>query len=311
MNCFMKMSISRLFLVVAIFFVANGIADAQISKNKVEVEPFTAVKAANDFKIRIVKSDSYMVESTVNEALKDYVQIAVNDGVLNIYFEDKKVSPEAMKQFRGRNAPSPVFDVLVSCPAQIKDVSLQGNTVLLDFSEVADTNSVRFTIAENAKVESANVKSSLVSINTSRRGSCNMNVVADKLSIDSKGSASHVIKQEVNDCEVNLGSNISLQLNGKSETLGFTSSGTCKAILNGESGFARFKLSGSSNINAINLNTKEANVEMNSICILSVNASDWVFINISNGASLTFAGEPQIHINSVRNASVLRYKDSD
>lgn len=311
MNSYMNMSFSRLFILVAMCFSAIGIADAQIYRNKVEVEPFTAVKAANDFKIRMVKSDRYMVESTVNESLKDYVQIAVSDGVLNIYFEDKKVSPEIMKQFRGRNSAAPVFDVLVSCPAQIKDVSLQGNTVLLDFAEVADTSSISFNVVENAKIESASVKSSQVSLSTSRRGSCNMNVVADKFSIDSKGSATHTINQEVKDCEVNLGSNVSLQLDGSSETLGFTSSGTCKAILNGSSGFARFKLSGSSNINAINLDTKEANVEMNSICILSVNASEWIFINISNGASLTFAGEPQIHINSVRNASVLRYKDSE
>lgn len=307
----MKRNLSKFFIVVLMSIAGITMANAQVTKYAVEVEPFTSVKLSNDFKLKMVRSDSYTVEATVSEVLKDYVQIGVVDGVLNVYLEDKKVTSEVMRPFRGRNAPAPVFDIVVSCPSVIKDVSLNGNSVLLDFSEVADTSAIKFSIVENAKIEAAQVKSSSVSVSTNRRGSCNMKVIADKLSIDAKGSASLVINQEVKDCDITLGSNISLQLNGKSETLGFTSGGTCKAILNGESNFARFNISGSSNVNALNMKTKEANVEMNSICILNVNASDWIFINISNGASLSYSGEPQIHINSVRNASVLRYKESE
>lgn len=306
----MKMRLTKLFIAMLLGVAGMNLADAQVTRYNVDVDAFNSIKASNDFKLKFVKGDSYSVEATVNEILKDFVQIAVTDGVLNVYFEDKKVTAEVMKPFRGRNAAAPIFDVVVTCPSVIKNLELLGNAVVLDFAEVADTSAINISISENAKIESATIKSSELNLSTHRRGSCKMDVNADKFTLSAKGSAELTINQDVKDSDVTLGSNISLQLNGKSETLNFTSSGTCKSILNGESSYTRFNISGSSNINALNLNSKEANVNMNSICVLSINASEWIFINISNGSSLTYSGEPQIHINSIRNASVLRYNDS-
>lgn len=303
---FVKFALALLFV-----FAGMNAAHAQIARYKLAVEPFTAIKASNDFKVKMSKSNDYTVEVTVNEVLKEFVQVAVTEGVLHVYFEDKKVTAEIMKPFRGRNSPAPIFDVVVTCPAVIRDVSLEDNASLLDFANVADPEEIRLSVVENAKITSADIESKSASVSTARRGACELKVKAENFKLDAKGSSSISIEQDVKDSEINIGTNISLQLKGKAETMNFNSSGTCKAILNGEADYARFNIVGSSNINALNMKSKEANVEMNSICMLSVTASDWIFINISNGASLTFAGEPQIHINNVRNASVLRYKESE
>lgn len=307
----MKRFISRFICILIAGSVASAmVANAQIAQYKLELEPFTSITASNSFKLNIVPGESYAVEVTVNEVLKDFVQVGVSEGVLNVYFEEKKVSSEIMKPFRGRNASAPVFNAVVTVPAVIRNLTLRDEVVLLGFENVADTSSFNLDIAGNVNIKSAQISSSEVTVNSARKAGGQLNIAADKLSLVAKGSAEIAVNQEVKDAEYNISTNVDLLVNGKSETMKLISGGTCKAIINGEADFARYQLAGSSNVNALNLKAKEANVEMNSICTLQQAASEWVFINVSNGATLIYAGEPQIHINSVRNASVLRYQEA-
>lgn len=307
----MKRFISRFICILIAGVLASTVAaNAQIAQYKLELEPFTSVTVGNSFKVNLVKGESYSVEVTVNEVLKDFVQVAVSEGVLNVYFEEKKVSSEIMKPFRGRNASAPVFNAVVTVPAGVKNLSLKDEVVLLGFDDVADTAAFNLDMAGNVSVKSAQISSNTVTVNSSRKAGGQLKVIADKLSLTAKGSADLIVDQEVKDVEYNISTNVNLLVNGKSETLKLISAGTSKVIINGETEFARYQLSGSSVVNALNLKAKEANVEMNSICALQQAASEWIFINVSNGATLTYAGEPQIHINSIRNASVVRYQEA-
>lgn len=308
----MKESIMKLFcaLVLGLGLSVQGL-DAQVAQYKLDLESFTAISAANDFKLNIVQGEGYSADISVNETLKDYVQIAVSEGVLNIYFEDKKVPSETMKPFRGRNASSPIFNVKVTMPAVLKVLSLSNDTVLQGLDNVSDTTSFIMNLSDNASVESAQINSRVVNINSTRKGGGTINVKGDRLALTAKGAAEIIINQEVKDTEYTVGTNTNLLVNGICSTFKLNSSGTSKTIVNGECEYARYQISGSSNVNALNLKAKEANVDMNSICSLTQSASDWLFINISNGATLTYAGEPQIHVNSIRTASVLRYQEEE
>ncbi len=262
------------------------------------------------FVVSLVEGDSYGVSMDVSEEFSEFMAADIVDSVLVLSVDEKKDLSEIWKQFRGRNAPSPVFRAVVTTPRVLKTLSLGGNAVLDSLGNVLDSAAVSLSIKDNATATGLSVHSSSVSLTLSKKARADMSVVCDTARVTVSGSSDLRLGCSASSlAELDLGSNASLVFVGECGRISVVSNGTSKAILNGSAPYALYRIGGSSSVNALNLKVKDANIDMSGICSLKQAASDWLFVSIRNGASLTYDGDPQFKIAGVRNASIMRYRE--
>ncbi len=302
------LNLRRALLPLIFIFSALGAA-AQTVHQEVTPGPFTGVSVSGDFEFSLVSGETYGLTMDVSEEFAEFVSAEVVDSVLVIKVEDKKELSDIWKSFRGKNAPSPVFRASVSSPALLSSISISGNGSLKALDAVCDTSSVVFTVKDNASVGTVSVASSRVALNLSKKSSGEFRLDCDTLKVIAGGSAECTLRcSEASQVEMELSSNASVVFAGESERISVAAKGTSKAIFNGTAPYAVYNLSGSADVNALNIKVKEANITMSGICSLMQGASDWIFLNLSNGATLTYSGTPQIHIGNIKNSSVQRYE---
>ncbi len=302
------LNLRRVLLPLIFMFSALGAA-AQTVHQEVSPGPFTGVAVSGDFELSLVSGETYGLTMDVSEEFAEFVSTEVVDSVLVIKVEDKKELSDIWKSFRGKNAPSPVFRASVSSPAALNSISIAGNGSLKALEAVCDTVSVAFTVKDNASVGTVSVASSKVELNLSKKSSGEFRLDCDTLKVISGGSSECTLRcSAASQVEMELSSNASVVFAGECEHISVAAKGTSKAIFNGTAPYAVYNLSGSADVNALNIKVKEANITMSGICSLMQGASDWIFLNLSNGATLTYSGTPQIHIGNIKNSSVQRYE---
>ena len=271
---------------------------------------FDGVSVAGDFVLSVVEADSCSVSLDVSEEFAEFMTAEIVDSVLVVKLDEKNDLGEIWKKFRGRNAPSAVFKAVVTAPRVLKTLALGGNAVLDSLGNVADAKAFSLSIKDNASATGVSLRSSEISLMLSRKAKGEIRIACDTARVTAVGSSDLNLRAEAASLlEIDLGSNSSLVLDGECGRISMVSNGTSKAILNGAAPYVGYRIGGSSSVNALNLKVKEANIEMSGICSLKQAASDWLFISIRNGASLTYDGSPQVKIAGIKNASVLRYQE--
>ncbi len=285
------------------------VAVAQTTRLEVATGHFIGVSVSGDFELSLTEGETYALTMDVSGEFADFVTSEVVDSVLVIKVNDKKELSDLWKSFRGKNAPIPVFRATVSAPAVLKSVSISGDCSLKTLDPVCDSAGVQFNIKDNASVGTVSISSRRVELNLAKKSSGEFRLDCDSLKVSAGGSTDCTLRcNGASQVEIELSSNASLVFAGESEHISVAARGTSRAILNGSAPYAVYKLSGSANVNALNINVKEANITMSGICSLMQGASDWIFLNLSNGSTLTYSGTPQIHIGNIKNSSVQRYE---
>ncbi len=307
----MKYSLFGRILASAAAFALAFPSYAQLRHIDLEPGAFEGVSAEGSFVVSIVEGDSYLVSMDVSEEFSEFMVADIVDSVLVLNVDEKKDLSEIWKKFRGRNAPSPVFRAVVTMPrAALKTLSLGGGAALDSLGDVLDSAAVSLSIKDNASAAGLSVRSSSVSLTLSKKAGADLSVVCDTVRVTASGSSDLRLGCSATSLvELDLGSNASLVFVGECGRISMVSNGTSKAILNGSAPYALYRIGGSSSVNALNLKVKDANIDMSGICSLKQAASEWLFVSIRNGASLTYDGDPQFKIAGIRNASITRYRE--
>ncbi len=302
------LNLHRVLLPVVMALSASWAA-AQTTRLEVSPGPFIGVSVSGDFELSLTSGDTYALTMDVSGEFAEFVTSEVVDSVLVIRVNDRQELSDLWKSFRGKNAPVPVFRASVSSPAVLKSVSISGNCHLKALDAVCDSAGVRFNVKDNASVGTVSVSASRAELDLSRKSSGEFRLECDTVRVSAGGSTDYTLRcKAASQVEMDLSSNASLVFAGESEHISVSARGTSRAILNGSAPYAVYNLSGSANVNALNIKVKEANIKMSGICSLMQGASDWIFLNLSNGATLTYSGAPQIHIGNIKNSSVQRYE---
>ena len=271
---------------------------------------FEGVSVSGDFVLSVFEGDSCSVSLDVSEEFTEFMSAQVIDSVLVLSLDENNDLGEIWKKFRGRNAPAAVFRASVTMPRGLKSISIGGNAVLDSLGNVVDSSSFSLSVKDNASVSGVSLCARDVSLMLSKKGKADVSIACDTARVTAVGSSElHLGCSASSLAELDLGSNASMVFDGDCGRISMVSNGTSKAILNGSSPYVSYRLGGSSSVNALNLRVNEANIDMSGICSLKQAASEWLFISIRNGASLTYDGSPQIKIANIKNASVLRYQE--
>lgn len=303
-------SIKRNFFVIAFLLVSVLPSQAQLKHIELKPGAFDGVSVEGDFVLSVMEADSCSVTLDVSEEFAEFMSAEIVDSVLVLRLDEKNDLGEIWKKFRGRNAPSAVFKAVVCAPPVLKTLALGGNAVLDSLGNVTDSSAFSLNVKDNASVGKVSLNSSEVSLTLSKKGKANVRIACDTARVTAVGSSELNLSGSATSLlELDLGSNASLVLDGECSRISMVSNGTSRAILNGSAPYVSYRLGGSTSVNALNLKAKEANIDMSGICSLKQAASDWLFVSIRNGASLTYDGSPQVKIAVIKNASVLRYQE--
>ena len=297
-----------LFTAIAIFALASS-ALAQVKTNDYNLAGFSDIKVSDSFEVTVVNGAAFNCKITVDEPYLDAIICNVEKGTLSIGINDKNVSKETKKLYKGKNAPVATFRAIVTVPEKIKGITLEDSAVLYEAQYVFSEHSCVITAEDNACVKSVDLDSQNIEINCEDRSNVFANVArADNLVINTAGGAVSSFKVSASTCTLNVGNSGTLTLDGQVSQLTVNAKGTSKTILNGTCSDALFCCEGSSKVNGINQILANAEVNMSSLCNLVVAAGNTLNVqSLKNSATLQYAGDPSIQIGSIVKSSMTRY----
>lgn len=303
-----KLFYSALALVIATLTLGSANAVAAEKEYEVNLPNFTSITADSDFQLTVTRGNAYSVTLYVEETLYTYVQAGVKGTTLSISVDSKKIPAEIKKAFRGKGN-EPVYRAVVTMPGNLQTVELMDKAVLVALDDVFDEASFRLVLSDNSNCNPFTVNSKSLDVKLDKRANAEFTAESENVKIDLSGSSNLSLTQKADVVEVYQAGSSNFLFNGSSDKMALTVKGTAKSVLNGTVPTVNYVLSGSSNVNAVNLVSEDAFVEMNSICTLVEAASKNLHINISNGASLTFKNDPVFHITAIKVASVVDYDE--
>lgn len=291
---------------------AGGLG-AQVSEHSRDYEAFTGVEVSGAFSVELEEGESYSLSITADEPLHDFIEAYVEDGVLKVSLDERDFTPEVRRHYRSRLTEASVCKAVITVPSALRECSLKGKTMLGKVEGgVFAADSAEFRLTDDARIEGVTLSGSeTVCLSMEKRSSADMAVEAGSFSAELAGGSSLKFDGSCDEMTLSLSSNSSCVTRSDCGVMNVSAKGTSRTILNGSSDEVRYTLSGSADVNAENLKTVDARVSMSGFCSLTEAASGSVFLDLSNGAKLSYKNSPIFFISAVRNSTILRYYETE
>ena len=308
----MKKLIINAFVAAVAIIASASVCNAQVRQYTHDMVAFTSIDASADFEVSVQQGISYQVVLTIDEPYKDYVTCSVNNQVLTIGVDDKKVPKEVKALYKGKTSVQPTFKAMVYLPAdyRIRAINLSDKAVYYDYMEGPIAGDVVVNVTDNAMVKALTVSAPAVTVNADKRANVTLTSNCDEVSIKMNGNAiANITEHLASKTGVALSNAANLTCFLDTDALNFEAKATAKAALNGRADKAVYDCAASSVTNASNLVNKEAKVTMSSLCNLTVAASDFLKVeNLNGGATLNFSGSPVIEVGSITKSTMTSVK---
>lgn len=287
---------------VAAFMFGATSASAQVKQYNFDLSYFNAIVVEGEFEVTVSQGDAYKASITIEEPFREALNCSVSGQVLKISIDDKKVSKDVKKLYKGKGAVVPVYKAVVTLPEDLAQVTLNDKSSLTATKDF-NVDSFKATVTDNANLKAITVNSQFATINMSKKGVASINLTTNTLNLDIDGSATLNLNQTSKNIDAKvagLGSNVTIH--GDADKMEFAAKGNSKIILNGTIPFVNYNLSGGVSVNALNLVTEDAVVKMSSVCTLSEAASKSLSVELSGGATLNFDNSPVITIEDIKSS---------
>ena len=273
-----------------------------------ELPAFSRIELGGEFQAEIRYGKQYQAHLGVETLLADYVRFEVADSTLSVVLDERRVPVEVKRLFRGQDAGSPSFRLVVTMPETLRSLRLTGRAALLAADDlVVDPSGIGIAVTDNARIAAFALRAERVDINLDKRAEASLQAVCDSLQVRLSGSASLQLEQHARTADIGVAGSSALVVSGEVQRLALQARGASKSILNGTAPMARYQLSGTSNVNAVNLESGVARAELSGLCTLLEAASDDLFADLSSGSTLVFLNDPAIHVLGVKNATLIPY----
>ena len=273
-----------------------------------DLPAFSAISLGGDFKLELRYGKQYQARMGVEELFADYVQFQVVDSTLTVSIDERRVPMEIKRLFRGKDASSPSFRLIVTMPETLRSLRLADRAELLAAEDlVVAPSGIEIAATDNAGIAAFALESRSVDIRLDKRAGVSLHVRCDSLHVRLAGSASLELEQNSRIAEIESAGSASLVSAGGTQRLLVQAKGSSKSIFNGSAPVVRYTLSGSANVNAVNLEVEVARAELNGLCTLTEAAERDLFADLSAGATLVFLNEPALHVLGVKNATLIPY----
>ncbi len=300
------MNIKSLF--AAIFAVASisAVSSAQTRTIEHEYSEFDAISVSDGFKVTMIEKEGFNAKFKVSDALENSLECYVKGGTLYIGLDDKSISKEVKKSFKGKNSDGPILEATVY-------VSSLNSITLSDGSTFSSSNSLKsdkfsMNLSGNSSIANLNVNAESAVVSVAKKAKLSsFNVkAADKLIVNADGNATVVLEYSAKTLNINNSGSADLAVNGQCETAAVSTSNSAKLSLSGKANALKVTgKGGSSKIDAVSMSVDDVAVSLDG-ADLTVAPGKSLSLDLGKGASVCYSGDPKITIVKIQNATVTR-----
>ena len=300
----MKKIFMSMILALALMMVANA------QKPVVHMrESFANVKVSDDFIVKLVAADKYMVRTTVDGRIESYVKSYVQNGTLYISLDRKSFPSDLKKALRVKGAPAPILEVEISFPS-IESMEMGGNSIL-HRSDVLYAESFKLTVNDKARVDKIYVDCNTAEVILSKNAYADVETRASEmLYVITSNSSKAVVKQ--------AGKNLKIDAAGSSEVTAIaevdhinvlTSSMSSVILSPGTADSMAVSAVGSSKIDAEAVSVSKASMSQSGTSRCYVNVSDTLKVNLTGNSLLSFKEKPYIDVERIVGSTLIKADD--
>lgn len=302
----MKKIFMSMILALALMMVANA---QKPVVHMLEYESFANVKVSDDFIVKLVAADKYMVRTTVDGRIESYVKSYVQNGTLYISLDRKSFPSDLKKALRVKGAPAPILEVEISFPS-IESMEMGGNSIL-HRSDVLYAESFKLTVNDKARVDKIYVDCNTAEVILSKNAYADVETRASEmLYVITSNSSKAVVKQ--------AGKNLKIDAAGSSEVTAIaevdhinvlTSSMSSVILSPGTADSMAVSAVGSSKIDAEAVSVSKASMSQSGTSRCYVNVSDTLKVNLTGNSLLSFKEKPYIDVERIVGSTLIKADD--
>jgi hypothetical protein len=302
----MKKIFMSMILALALMMVANA---QKPVVHMLEYESFANVKVSDDFIVKLVAADKYMVRTTVDGRIESYVKSYVQNGTLYISLDRKSFPSDLKKALRVKGAPAPILEVEISFPS-IESMEMGGNSIL-HRSDVLYAESFKLTVNDKARVDKIYVDCNTAEVILSKNAYADVETRASEmLYVITSNSSKAVVKQ--------AGKNLKIDAAGSSEVTAIaevdhinvlTSSMSSVILSPGKADSMAVSAVGSSKIDAEAVSVSKASMSQSGTSRCYVNVSDTLKVNLTGNSLLSFKEKPYIDVERIVGSTLIKADD--
>lgn len=317
-------------LLAALFFLNLVPSSAQTESIRLvektyPVGEFTALEISDDFDVTLSRGVG-SVKVTVDEPLVEYVDVYVRSKTLYVVYNEKAVSKEIKKLYKGSKAPKPVFRVHVTMN-RLTGINLAEKAQLVCTDEFNGIDKLEVKLADKAQLKGLSAEARSIHVNMRKNAQASLNL----RSLDSRGRIevsiddNSQLKLTANAYETTLASagNSQLTMSGetafltlnavnksrvevsnRAETTTCMYSGSANVALTGTSETLSIKADARAELDAAAFTVKRVKAIMTG-GKATVSVSNDLELDLSGGATLAFSGSPAFNIIRIEKSTLL------
>lgn len=263
----------------SMYLTTTSKVDAEYTKCKFNCKDFSGLELSGIVEVNLVKSDSYKVEITLPNVLKEYLQVWVNNGVLKIGW-NKNIPSKLQKELGNWTCKAEI------AMPKLRKLEMSGATSLkCDDTFDLGREEISLDLSGASKIKSLNVNAEKLDAEIS--GACSYKLTGNfnEAELDLSGAASGSFKINADKAEVDVSGAAKTNMDGNFGKIEVDASGACILNLNGKVGTLEVDASGVSKVKAMDAETENAILETSGTANCSVNVTNSLMIEDATGAS--------------------------
>lgn len=267
---------------------------------------FDQIEASGDFEIMYYVSDRYRVDWTFDTVLGSLVEVTVKNGILYLTFNEKGMSSELKKTYKGRNARRPLLRATVYAP-RISTVTLADNAAFNGAGEVVETGFFRLNMSGKAQFKNMKIHTEKFSLEATRDARADLQVTASQIDIQADKAAIVNLSQESDELSIHTAGTSSITVTGKTTDLLTSAQNSSKITLSGTVDSVRHDGKGSSEMDLLGAPMTAAEAVMSGPCKLYLSVSDLLKVDLKSGSAVYYEGDPRIEVVGIASSSLQHY----
>lgn len=302
----MKKVFMSMIFALALLFIANA---QKPVVHILEYESFTNVKVSDNFIVKLVSSDKYMVRTTVDGRLENYVKAYVLNGTLYITLERKSFPSDLKKALRVKGAPAPVMEVEISFPS-IEALELEGNAIL-HRSDVLYSDTFKLMVNDKARVDKIYLDCNTAEVILAKNAYADVESrAAELLYVITSNASKAVVKQAGKEIKIDAAGTSNVTAIAEVDHINILSSSMASVALSpGIADSMTVSAIGSSKIDAEALSVSKASMVQSGTSKCYVNVKDTLKVNLSGNTLLTFKEKPYIDVDRIVGSTLIKADD--
>lgn len=302
----MKKIIMSLISALALMMVANA---QKPVVHTLEYESFNNVKVSDDFIVKLVSADKYMVRTTVDGRIESYVKAYVQNGTLYISLDRKSFPSDLKKALRVKGAPAPILEVEISFPS-IESMEMGGNSIL-HRSDVIYSEYFKLTVNEKARVDKIYVDCNTAEVILSKNAYADVETRASEmLYVIASNSSKAVVKQAGKNLKIDAAGSSEVSAIAEVDHINVLTSSMSSVILSpGTADSMTVSAVGSSKIDAEAVSVSKASMSQSGTSRCYVNVSDTLKVNLTGNSLLSFKEKPYIDVERIVSSTLIKADD--